>query len=192
MALQLYEDDLLDEEVLSTKLITLAEIIVRKHFYASREDKEDLVSIGVLKAVRMIHSDNFRSDKGNLCTFLYTGMRNDMHNFLYHKNKFDTVDFDTTFDNGGSLDYYFEDEVASVDYSLVHLICMRFKCFGDALEDKVISKLKSYGFKLDGYISHKVGSQLKCNNDIVNRVVGLLFWEMRQRELSSLFKDGVL
>nr|DAT60818.1 MAG TPA: hypothetical protein [Bacteriophage sp.] len=33
MALQLYEDDLLDEEVLSTKLITLAEIIVRKHFY---------------------------------------------------------------------------------------------------------------------------------------------------------------
>ena len=62
MALQLYEDDLLNEEVLSTKLITLAEIIVRKHFYASREDKEDLVSIGVLKAVRMIHSDNFRSD----------------------------------------------------------------------------------------------------------------------------------
>ena len=115
-----------------------------------------------------------------------------MHNFLYHKNKFDTVDFDTTFDDGGSLDYYFEDEVATVDYSLVHLICMKFKCFGYGLEDKVISKLKSYGFTFDGYITHKKDGTLKCNEDMVNRVVGLLFWEMRQRELSSLFKDGVL
>ena len=80
MALQLYEDDLNNEEVLSKKLITLAEIIVRKHFYASTADKDDLVSIGVLKAIRMIHSDNFRSDRGNLCTFFYTGMRTDIHN----------------------------------------------------------------------------------------------------------------
>lgn len=197
MALQLYEDDLNNEEVLSKKLITLAEIIVRKHFYASTADKDDLVSIGVLKAIRMIHSDNFRSDKGNLCTFLYTGMRNDIHNYLYHKNKFDTVDIDNTFDDGGKLDFYFEDEVAKIDYSLVHLICMKFsKQFGNFIEDEVIKKLKYYGFTIDGYVEKErvdtsIRVDISCREDIVQRALGLLFWELKQHEMSVMLQNGL-
>ena len=198
MALQLYEDDLNNEEVLSKKLITLAEIIVRKHFYASTADKDDLVSIGVLKAIRMIHSDNFRSDKGNLCTFLYTGMRNDIHNYLYHKNKFDTVDIDNTFDDGGKSDFYFEDEVAKIDYSLIHLVCMKFsRQFGNFIEDEIIKKLKYYGFIIDGYIE-------SCSNEdkdvlvdeaykeeVIQRALGLLFWELRQHEMCVMLQNGL-
>lgn len=198
MALQLYEDDLNNEEVLSKKLITLAEIIVRKHFYASTADKDDLVSIGVLKAIRMIHSDNFRSDKGNLCTFLYTGMRNDIHNYLYHKNKFDTVDIDNTFDDGGKSDFYFEDEVAKIDYSLIHLVCMKFsRQFGNFIEDEIIKKLKYYGFIIDGYIE-------SCSNEdkdvlvdeaykeeVIQRALGLLFWELKQHEMCVMLQNGL-
>ena len=57
MALQLSEEDLVNEEVLASKLVTLAEIVVRKHFYASVSEKDDLVSIGVLKA--LIHEMKF-------------------------------------------------------------------------------------------------------------------------------------
>lgn len=198
MALQLYEDDLNNEEVLSKKLITLAEIIVRKHFYASTADKDDLVSIGVLKAIRMIHSDNFRSDKGNLCTFLYTGMRNDIHNYLYHKNKFDTVDIDNTFDDGGKSDFYFEDEVAKIDYSLIHLVCMKFsRQFGNFIEDEIIKKLKYYGFIIDGYIescSNEVKDVLvdeAYKDEVIQRALGLLFWELRQHEMCVMLQNGL-
>lgn len=198
MALQLYEDDLNNEEVLSKKLITLAEIIVRKHFYASTADKDDLVSIGVLKAIRMIHSDNFRSDKGNLCTFLYTGMRNDIHNYLYHKNKFDTVDIDNTFDDGGKSDFYFEDEVAKIDYSLIHLVCMKFsRQFGNFIEDEIIKKLKYYGFIIDGYIescSNEVKEVLvdeAYKDEVIQRALGLLFWELRQHEMCVMLQNGL-
>ena len=197
MALQLYEDDLNNEEVLSEKLITLAEIIVRKHFYASTADKDDLVSIGVLKAIRMIHSDNFRSDKGNLCTFLYTGMRNDIHNYLYHKNKFETVDIDNTFDDGGKSDFYFEEEVAKIDYSLVHLICMKFsKQFGNFIEDEIIKKLKYYGFTIDGFVDKECSNKEvrvddSYKEDVVQRALGLLFWELKQHEMCVMLQNGL-
>lgn len=180
MALQLYEKDLENEEILSRKLITLAEIIVRKHFYASSEEKDDLVSIGVLKAIRMIHSDNFRRDKGNLCTFLYTGMRNDMHNYLYHRNKFDFVTLESVYGNDGVDDKYFNKEYIHINYGIVRLICMKFeKKYGKALEDLVIQKLYSYGVLLDG-TSRNIKGISSINReleDISDRVIGLIFWE---------------
>ena len=107
MALHLSEKDLGNPDVLAGKLITLAEIVVRKHFYSSINEKEDLVSIGVLKALNMINDGKFSKKKGNFATFIYTGMRNDMHNYLYHQNKFNLVDIDTMIDSG-SGDFYFE------------------------------------------------------------------------------------
>ena len=59
MSLHLSEKDLENPDVLANKLITLAEIVVRKHFYSSSHEKEDLVSIGVLKALSMINDGNF-------------------------------------------------------------------------------------------------------------------------------------
>ena len=66
MALQLSEEDLVNEEVLASKLVTLAEIVVRKHFYASVSEKDDLVSIGVLKSLSMIGDQKFVKLNGNL------------------------------------------------------------------------------------------------------------------------------
>ena len=61
MGLQLSEKDLHNEDVLAKKLITLAEIIVRKHFYASVNEKEDLVSIGTIGLIKGINT--FKGDK---------------------------------------------------------------------------------------------------------------------------------
>ena len=145
MALHLSEKDLGNPDVLANKLITLAEIVVRKHFYSSSHEKEDLVSIGVLKALSMINDGNFSTKKGNFATFIYTGMRNDMHNYLYHQNKFNLVDIDTMIENG-SGDFYFEKESCTIEYGIIHAVCMKFeRSFGGFLEDKVISVLSENG-----------------------------------------------
>ena len=200
MALQLSEEDLVNEEVLASKLVTLAEIVVRKHFYASVSEKDDLVSIGVLKALSMIGDQKFVKSKGNFASFLYTGMRNDMHNYLYHQNKFNTVDIDDMahdiVDESAVCNVEMLDEY-SIEYSLIHIVCMRFApLFGDFIEGQVIDCLRASGFSIVGmradYYTHLVSY---CNNDIlkdsysedvrddvIGRLVGLILWKKREHD----------
>ena len=196
MALNLSEKDLDNPTELSKKLITLAEIIIRKHFYASAKDKEDLVSVGILKAMSMIQSGKFSKGKGNFATFLYTGMRNDMHNYLYHQNKFETVDFDTFIDRG-ECDKYFVDYHCYLDYSLIHLVCMKFEpSFGDSIESKLIEKFVEMGFEMRGMPENRkiMNKYVSGNNvledtygkvvseDVINRLVGVVLWKKKEHD----------
>lgn len=196
MGLQLSEKDLYDESVLATKLITLAEIIVRKHFYASVNEKEDLVSIGVVKALCMIKDEKFSPNRGNFTTYLYTGMRNDMHNYLYHQNKFNTVDIDEMLETGED-ETYFQEDVIKIDYSLIHTVCMKFSQFlGDSIETSVLRSITDLGFEVDGILSNNQISNTFsiCNDileesygesvrdDMINRLVGLILWEKKEHD----------
>lgn len=196
MGLQLSEKDLHDENVLAEKLITLAEIIVRKHFYASVNDKEDLVSIGVMKALCMIKDEKFSPSKGNFTTYLYTGMRNDMHNYLYHQNKFNTVDIDEMMETGKD-ETYFQNDVINVDYSLVHTVCMKFSpFFGDSIEINVLKSITEFGFEVEGILSNNpIGNTFSyCNDileeeygsnirdDMIGRLIGLILWEKKEHD----------
>lgn len=193
MSLHLSEKDLENQDLLANKLITLAEIVVRKHFYSSINEKEDLVSIGVLKALTMINEGNFSKKKGNFATFIYTGMRNDMHNYLYHQNKFNLVDIDTMIDSG-SGDFYFEDESCTIEYGIIHAVCMRFsRSIGDFLEDYVISVLSDNGYCVVGMGDSRPHAHNFCKEgiskkydketleDIISRVVGIVLWKKRER-----------
>ena len=179
-------------------MITLAEIVFRKHFYASSEEKEDLVSVGVLKAVKMINDNIFDKSKGNFATLIYTGMRNDMHNYLYHKNKFDLISLDCLLEEGKD-DTYFERDVIALDYSIVHNVCLFFiKNFGDIIEERVISILEDIGFEIiftDDMKNYRDNNYV-CSNDILtetygksvsedmaNRIVGLILWKIGENSL---------
>lgn len=195
MALQLSDKDLENPDVLAQKLITLSEIIIRKHFYASVRDKEDLVSVGVLKAYEMINSGNFDMTKGKFTSFIYTGMRNSIHNYLYHEYKFNTDDVDEMIDCGRD-DNYFEDDEISLSYSLIHTVCMSFMpVFGDNIEYPVLSSLEAMGYSIKGRKdTNKVPSAfLYCDNlvyeygkeaedDVISRIIGIILWKKRDRE----------
>lgn len=205
MGLALTNKDLNDENALANKLVTLAEIIVRKHFYSSKEDKDDLVSIGVLKAISMIKSGRFDAKKGNLCTFLYTGMRNDMHNYLYHLNKLSTVNLDLLSNKEGIEDDYFNERYDSernlIEYSLVHLVCMEFSnVFGDNIESEILDKLNNSGFNVIGMCEEKETAHTYCccndilkdkydenvRDDVINRIVGIIIWKDKiEKELED-------
>lgn len=198
MGLMLTEKDLENEDILAKKLITLSEIVVRKHFYASANDKEDLVSIGVLKALKMIRSNNFENSKGNFATFLYTGMRNDMHNYLYHKNKFNLVGLSMLIDEGKE-DNYFNTEYSYIRYEIVHSVCMCFTCnFGDNIESEVLDRLESVGFIIlypdeimkryrnevkvcsSDILLDKYGKETK--EDIIDRIIGIILWKLNEKD----------
>lgn len=194
MSLQLSEADLGNPDVLAQKIMTLAEIVVRKHFYASENEKEDLRSIGILKAYTLLAEGNFDSSKGNLATFLYTGMRNDMHNYLYHQNKFNLTDVDTLQEDG-SEDTYFQDDAVYLEYGLIHSVCIHFfPAFGDAIEGDVINTLKKLGYTIVGMVASESDHALSCYNDIlidkygqavkddiIGRLVGLIIWKRQER-----------
>lgn len=194
MSLQLSEADLGNPDALAQKIMTLAEIVVRKHFYASENEKEDLRSIGILKAYTMLSEGNFDNSKGNLATYLYTGMRNDMHNYLYHQNKFNLTDIDNLIEDG-SEDTYFQDDTVYLEYGLVHSVCIKFfPAFGDAIEADVIETLKNLGYTITGMIASECDRALSCCNDIlldrygkeakediIGRLVGLIIWKRCER-----------
>ena len=144
----LQESDLQDRELLGGKLMWLAEIIIRKHFYASYRDKDDLVSVAVLKALSMLESGKWDKDKGSILTYIYTGMRNEIHNYLYHQNKFKTVDIDEMEDELTLDDEYFSTDRFIIDSRVVMSVCNSLS-FGKGLESRVVAYLDEIGIDTD-------------------------------------------
>ncbi|MBQ7448982.1 MAG: hypothetical protein IJS73_04150 [Paludibacteraceae bacterium] len=77
-----------NDDAVFKEIMKLCGIVIHRHFSGySEEIKEDLISEGVVKAYQLINSGYYDKEKGSLTTFLYTGIRNAMGNFLYHYNK---------------------------------------------------------------------------------------------------------
>ncbi len=197
MALDLSEKDLEDRNILGEKLITLAEIIVRKHFYASLSDKEDLVQVGVLKALIMIDSGTFSSSKGKFATFLYTGMRNEMHNYLYHLRKFNCVDIDSVIvsDDEREIEEVISDNFdVCIDFSLIHNVCKFFiPYYGEFIEAEVVKEISKIGYHVSGQPNEFkytcYGDRLKnqygrdVRDDIIGRLIGIILWNKHDLEM---------
>lgn len=70
-------------------------VVFRIHFfYVDNKDLEqDLKQEGYLKAYELLAQGNYDPNK-NLRTFIYTGVRNAMTNYMYHYNKENHLDLD--------------------------------------------------------------------------------------------------
>lgn len=188
--LDLTEKDLEgDSEVLGQKIIQLAEIVMRKHFYASYNEREDLISVGVLKAYTLIEKGQWRSGRGAFYNYIYAGMRNDMHNYLYHQNKEALMDENSDLDKS-TVDEYLADEVYNLDFSVVDSICKYFSnIYGLWIYVEVIKSLEDLGFKIinkpldskfQSYNSNSVKYSRDVLEDIVGRLIGLIMWKRKE------------
>jgi hypothetical protein len=175
-------NDILDNEILGAKLVDLSGIVFRKHFYANMGDKEDLLSVGVLKAYTLIKNGNFCENKGTVLNYLYTGMRNEMHNYLYHQKKKIKVDDVSE----STHDIYFEEECFEIDYNLVSEVCVKFLVYGD-LRNMVKEELENRGFNVLGVIANirRVRFLFEENFrlDLIDRLCGAVVWKSREYSL---------
>lgn len=71
-------------------LTQLATVVQQKH-YPGHEEAEDLRSEALIKAIDMITNKEHPQIR-SLRSYLYTGMRNTMSNYLYHRNKITPLD----------------------------------------------------------------------------------------------------
>lgn len=198
MSLNLTEEDINNPDVLGEKLIQLAEIVFRKHYYASYEYKDDLVQVGVLKALKLIDGMQWSSFRGKFYNYLYSGMRNDMHNFLYHENKYNKVDCDIVPDFGKE-DTYFNNSIVYINYNIIHSVCSKFTItFGEGIEDRVIEEVKNLGYEIKGMSEERIQKShtLMCRNnilldkygkeieeDVISRLIGLVLWGKKEKSM---------
>lgn len=71
----------------------LADIVIAKHFYLNSEiEQQDLKSIGILKVLEMLQKGDFDPSRSSLKNYCYSGMRNEMKNYLYRNERMFPVD----------------------------------------------------------------------------------------------------
>jgi len=123
-------------------------VVFRIHFYYIRDPEleMDLKQEGYLKAYELLAAGNYDPSK-NLRTFIYTGVRNAMTNYMYHHNKENHIDLDTitsqmwqryesiTMDNywEGKI-FYNNDSIRDkyeIDLPIIFEICDKYSMFGD-------------------------------------------------------------
>lgn len=109
----------------------IVQVVFYTHFsyITDQELKKDLWQIGYLKAYELLNNGNYDPTM-SLRNFIYTGVRNEMHNTLYHLGKIPTVSlsdldvYENVVGYNQVRDYY-------VDDSVVEEISERFKKHGD-------------------------------------------------------------
>ena len=126
-------------------LLTLCEVVMNTHYsYALSTDKEDLKSVGILKALELLHNGDFDPSRSTLKNYLYTGMRNEMKNYLYKTGKDVVVDDEILLGINEDKHSSIEDSMDYVDIS-------------DSLITKALGKLVRNEDTMN-----KIKASLKC------------------------------
>lgn len=165
-------------------------VVLKIHFYyiTNYDLIQDLTQEGYLKAYELLADGNYDPNK-NLRTFIYTGVRNAMTNYIYH-NKKETHTALETITNPNwqnyekvTLDGYWKNKVYNeaddyvstydIDLSIVYEVCDKYSMFGDYL-DIILKELKKIGI-YSGPISKPT---IVCIDTVKEAILGEVFWKM--------------
>lgn len=165
-------------------------VVFRIHFYyvTDKDLEQDLKQEGFLKAYELLASNNYDPYK-NLRTFIYTGVRNAMTNYLYHNKKESHTSTESinsqewqsyekvTMDNywEGKVFYSFEDRqsIEKLDINGINRICKKYNMFGD-YRGKVLERLKDLGL----YTGPVPNIEIQENSFILDCIVGEILWKI--------------
>ena len=176
------EEIVTEHKVFSLKthvqLRKLAEIVANKHFsYIPREERQDLITEGVLKGLSLLNDAKFDSTRSSLKNYIYSGMRNEMTNYLYrNKKEYPTEEFPVL-----------QAEVSSApefDLADIENVTVRFiKRYGD-YTGLVAGHLVKMGFHIDGLEGLKDINKPRITDEgLLEKMLAGVIW---QRQVYSL------
>ena len=149
----------------------LVNIIINTWFNYIRDPdlREDLKQEGFMKAYEMLETGNYDPSK-DLRTYIYTGIRNSMTNYLYHLNKENHLDID---------DFYtLEDDREYVSYTIdlkyIKEVCDKYSSYGNYI-NTVLKYFKDAGL-YDGPLLD--GIKVKEIPFVKNAIIGDILWKM--------------
>lgn len=166
-------------------------VVFRIHFYyITNEDLEqDLKQEGYLKAYELLAQGNYDPSK-NLRTFIYTGVRNAMTNYMYHQNKESHFNLDIINDQSWqswkdvTTDDYWKGKVfctnddlndnlnLTIEYILE--ICDKYNSFGD-YSSVILNELSNLGII---HLKNNLDVNIKPVALVKDTILGEIFYNM--------------
>ena len=165
-------------------------VVFRIHFYyiTDKDLEQDLKQEGFLKAYELLADGNYDPNK-NLRTFIYTGVRNAMTNYIYHTKKEIHEDLDmienplwqryenVTMDNYYQGKIFYKDEYLSdtkIEDTLIDKVCNKYLIFGN-YKGLVYQSLSKLGV-VENNSKYEILSDY--DNFILSSIVGEILWNM--------------
>lgn len=157
----------------------IVQVVFYSHFsyITDYELKRDLMQVGFLKAYELLNNGNYDPTM-SLRNFLYTGIRNEIHNTLYHLGKIPTVSLD-------GLDVY-ENVVGynqvkdyTVEEEVVRDVCSKFKSHGD-----YFPKVANYLLKI-GILEGNKYDEVEVDPELTDGIITLTLWTLYEREVAN-------
>jgi hypothetical protein len=164
-------------------------VVFRIHFgYINNKDLEqDLKQEGYLKAYELLSLGNYDPTK-NLRTFIYTGVRNAMTNYMYHHKKESHTDLDFIYSSSWkdrdsiTLDDYWNNKLFYTNENEANLkiitlddiktICNKYTMFGDYI-DTALFRCNELGLYISDYNKSNILNEPKS---VVDAIVGEILW----------------
>lgn len=148
----------------------IVNVVLNMYFnYVTDPDlKEDLKQEGFLKAYEMLKTGNYNPQR-DLRTYIYTGVRNSMTNFLYHHKKESNLDIDDFY----SLEDKSEVCSYNIDLNLLHRVCLKYINYGD-----YTNTVLKYFSEIGLYNGEVPESTIKEIPFVKNAIIGELIWRI--------------
>lgn len=148
----------------------IVNVVLNMYFnYITDPDlREDLKQEGYLKAYEMLETGNYDPSR-DLRTYVYTGIRNSMTNYLYHDRKekhLDVDDFYTVEDSKEFCTY-------EINLNTVKDICARYNNYGD-----YTNTVLKYFSEIGLYNGVYGKSTIKEIPYVKNAIIGEIIWKM--------------
>lgn len=165
-----------------TSILEMVENIVQVVFYTyynyvkDPELKADLFQIGYLKAYELLNNGNYDPTM-SFRNFIYTGVRNEMHNALYHINKMQTVDLDLL-DKYDNVIGYHETGDYNIELDFVKSLCNQFRRQGD-----YFPSVTNYLIDI-GIVEHPKlkENREKLDEKMLEGIIAYVLWELFEKE----------
>lgn len=174
----------LSEEVIK-QIKQLTEIVVNNHFsYVGYYDREDLLLEGMAKALELIQEGKFdpsfySSDNPSMKNYLYTGIRNEMSNYLYRNKKELPVG---EFFGDQAQSFPILEEEYNIEFSVIKECVEKYnKRYGSYL-GLVINKLESMGFVVN-YKPKIIETINNYDESLLEKLVVFVLWKLRESYL---------
>ena len=162
-------------------LYEMIENIVQVVFYSyysyikEPELKKDLFQIGYLKAYELINNGNYDPSM-SFRNFIYTGVRNEMHNTLYHINKIKTVDLEQL-DKYDNVVGYHDTGDYFIDTLFIKSITNKFNRYGNYFPTVI-----NYLIDLGLISKSKLKEDPFIDTNLTEGIITLVLWELFEKE----------
>ena len=160
----------------------IVQVVFYTHFsyITDQELRKDLRQIGFLKAYELLNNGNYDPTM-SLRNFIYTGVRNEMHNTLYHLGKIPTVSL-SDLDVYENIVGYTQVREYEVDNVVAKEVSDRFKLHGDFYKP-ITDYLIKIGILGEEYrVKTNTEVEYKPPKDFEDCLITLTLWKLYEKE----------